>query len=46
MNQLCIYYTYQDGPLEFALDSIDGKIIVMAVLEEGIIQKHGNFQIQ
>lgn len=38
------YTIIKDGPLEFALDSIDGKIIVIAVLEEGIIQKHGGIQ--
>ncbi len=33
----------KNGPYEFILDSINGKIIVMAIIEGGIIHEHGKF---
>ena len=39
-----MYFTViKNGPYEIVLDSIEGSVYVVAVVEGGIIHKHGNF---
>lgn len=40
-----IFYRKKDGPYEFVLEELEEKIIITAILEDGIIFKHGGIKV-